>query len=151
MGLLGLMNLVYIAEKHTEEVRKIINANRDYPWAVGGINLTSMLITILGLSEGTIYKWFRILDLVRQNHLDTRWFEACVLPFYYCDNEDLFDILYCHSFLLLDKMWVKTKAQYMDFNSVMDKLKSKVSDVLVRKPVDVKQLIAWLDQAAHSI
>ncbi|GAM25161.1 hypothetical protein SAMD00019534_083360 [Acytostelium subglobosum LB1] len=47
MGVFGLDNLIYIAENHTEQFRKLISSQverkeRDYPVAVAGINLTQM-------------------------------------------------------------------------------------------------------------
>lgn len=59
MGLLGLRNLLYISEHHTEKIRKIISTqmerkDHDYPVAVAGINLSQMLFELLHIgSEGT--------------------------------------------------------------------------------------------------
>jgi hypothetical protein len=52
MGLLGLLNLIYFAENYTEKARSLIVANREYPWAVTGINITSMLLNMLNLTAG---------------------------------------------------------------------------------------------------
>jgi hypothetical protein len=59
MGLLGLSNLVYMAEFHTDKLRKIIavqseRKDHDYPVAVAGINLTKMLYELLHIgAEGS--------------------------------------------------------------------------------------------------
>jgi len=33
--------------------------------------------------------------------------------FYYADNDDTFDELYCQSFILFDKLWLHIHAEYM--------------------------------------
>jgi hypothetical protein len=59
MGLLGLSNLLYMAEFHSDKLRKIIavqseRKDHDYPVAVAGINLTKMLYELLHIgTEGT--------------------------------------------------------------------------------------------------
>ncbi len=56
MGLLGLKNLIYIAENHGEKIRKIVTVqherkDHDYPVAVAGINLSQMLFELLHIGQ----------------------------------------------------------------------------------------------------
>jgi len=136
MGLLGLLNLIYFAENYTEKVRKILTAQREYPWAVTGINITNMLLVMLNLTA----------ELVNQPAPDNSWHTPLLTLFYYADNDDTFDELYSQSFLLFDKLWVAMKAGYMDFPQVIRRLQQLIEDLLKRKPLDVAQLIAWIEQ-----
>jgi ELMO/CED-12 family len=55
MGLLGLKNLVYFATHYPEQVRAMIQAERSYPFASSGINMTHLALTkFLKLSEGRL-------------------------------------------------------------------------------------------------
>jgi len=38
------------------------------------------------------------------------------------------------------------KAGYMDFPVVIERLRGLIEDMLKRKPLDINQLIAWMDQ-----
>ena len=77
---------------------------------------------------------------------NSAWHTPLLALFYYADNEDTFDELYSHAFLLFEGLWVHLKAGYMDFPVVIEKLKSLLEDLLKRKPMDIKQLIAWMQQ-----
>ena len=50
MGLLGLLNLLYFAETRTEKARAILASHREYPFAVAGINITSMLLELMEMN-----------------------------------------------------------------------------------------------------
>jgi len=136
MGLLGLLNLIYFAEHYTERVRQLVEANRDYPWAATGINITNMLMNMLKLTK----------ELVEEPAPSRSWQSPLLQLFYYADNDDTFDELYSQSFLLLDSLWVHMKAGYMDFPTVIERLRGLIEDMLKRKPLDINQLIAWMDQ-----
>eukprot|EP01114_Cavostelium_apophysatum_P008679 TRINITY_DN2136_c0_g1_i1.p1 TRINITY_DN2136_c0_g1~~TRINITY_DN2136_c0_g1_i1.p1 ORF type:complete len:688 (-),score=180.13 TRINITY_DN2136_c0_g1_i1:35-2098(-) len=136
MGLLGLLNLIYFSEHYRDRAQNILSQHRDYPFAVTGINITSTLINLLNLTK----------DLVNAPAPDKSWHTALLNLFYYADNEDTFDELYSQSFLLFDKLWVYEKATYMTFPTVIRRLQQLLEELLIRKPLDVKQLIAWIEQ-----
>ena len=52
MGLLGLLNLIYFAEHYTTRVVQMIDADREFPWAVTGINITNMLLNLFAITKG---------------------------------------------------------------------------------------------------
>ncbi|XP_049852432.1 ELMO domain-containing protein A-like [Schistocerca gregaria] len=58
MGILGLYNLVYFAEKYPERLHKLFSRNkermeRDYPISVAGVNMTFVLYELLDLSQAS--------------------------------------------------------------------------------------------------
>src|SRR5579885_2148837 len=103
MGLLGLLNLIYFAERYNEKAKMLIFSKRQYPWAATGINITNMLLKLLGLNEA----------LVDQPAPSASWHTPLLTLFYYADSEDTFDELYSQSFLLFDRLWVLTKSDYL--------------------------------------
>lgn len=50
MGLLGLQNMQYFVENFPEKTKQILDDPRDYPFAVAGINITSMLLEIFDVN-----------------------------------------------------------------------------------------------------
>ena len=46
-------------------------------------------------------------------------------------DDRLFDEVYCAAFQLLDRLWLREGATYMEFNAVMDKVKAEISRVLL--------------------
>jgi len=136
MGLLGLLNLIYFAENYTEKVKELIHSDREYPWATTGINLTHMILSVLNLTK----------ELVNQPVGHESWQTPLLHLFYYANHDDTFDELYSQAFLLFDRLWVHMKAKYMDFSSVIRRLQQIMEETLQRKPLDVNQLIAWIEQ-----
>jgi len=140
MGLLGLLNLIYFASTYTGKARAMILREKEYPWAASGINITNMLLNLLKLSS----------ELVNQPAPDQLWQTPLLNLFYYADNDDTFDELYSHSFLLFDKLWHHMGASYMDFPLVIQRVQQLIEDLLQRKPLDINQLIAWIEQVQVS-
>ena len=117
MGLLGLHNLLYIAEKHPVIFRRIVKEqssrdDNDFPVAVTGISITQLLFSLFKIGterlppgEGAVYS---IL----------------------VDHVDAFEEMYCILFQLLDRTWDEMNAAYMDFPRVLDAVKEKISVVL---------------------
>lgn len=64
MGMLGLENLIYFAENYNEQWKKILaiqheRAGKDYPVAVAGINITSMLFELFfSKTESNLFFFF---------------------------------------------------------------------------------------------
>jgi len=132
MGLLGLHNLLYMAEHRTELFKKLLQGQqarlpagheRVYPVAVAGINITQMLYDMLGVSKnidpsGTNGRLFKVLF----------------------DQPNIFEELYCLSFTLLDRTWDEMKANYMDFGKVLAAVRAQVEAALESQPLDLESL-----------
>jgi ELMO domain-containing protein len=52
MGVLGLYTLVYFVERYPTVAHAIVHSGRAYPFAAVGINVTQMLCSLLGLTDG---------------------------------------------------------------------------------------------------
>lgn len=97
-------------------------------------------------------------DLVKLPPTDEAWHSPFLTLFYYANNDDTFDELYCQAYLLFDKIWVHMGAKYMvrkifrapnflkDFSFVIKRLQKQMEDLLRRKPLNVNQLVAWIEQ-----
>ena len=105
MGLLGLDNLIYIAENHSLIFRRIVKEqssrdDNDYPVAVTGISITQLLFTLLKLGE----------DKQEDNFVYNILF----------DHDFAFEEIYSVVFQLLDRTWDEMNAAYMDFPRVLN-------------------------------
>jgi ELMO domain-containing protein len=104
MGLLGLYNLIYIAENHPVIFRRIVKEqssreDNDYPVAVTGISITQLLFTLFKIGEDK-------QEPVVYNIL--------------FDHDFAFEEMYCIIFQLLDRTWDEMNAAYMDFPRVLN-------------------------------
>lgn len=125
MGLLGLSNLVYFAEKYSDVFRAIVKRNvdrgsRDYPAAVAGINITQTLFEMLNVNKpinfnGPPLPIFRILF----------------------DHPFAFEEMYCTIFQVLDRTWDEMNASYMEFPKVIAAVKRQISDSLQVNPTSL--------------
>lgn len=125
MGLLGLHNLIYFAEKYTDTFRAIVKRNvdrgsRDYPAAVAGINITQLLFETLNVNKpinfnGPVLQIFRILF----------------------DHPFAFEEMYCTIFQVLDRTWDEMNASYMEFPKVIAAVKRQISDSLQVNPTSL--------------
>eukprot|EP01117_Protostelium_nocturnum_P013972 TRINITY_DN5270_c0_g1_i3.p1 TRINITY_DN5270_c0_g1~~TRINITY_DN5270_c0_g1_i3.p1 ORF type:complete len:623 (+),score=239.23 TRINITY_DN5270_c0_g1_i3:163-2031(+) len=140
MGLLGLLNLLYFAENYSTEVLKIVDSHRDYPWAASGINITNMIMNILGINA----------ELVTLHPSVPAWHTPLLSMFYHANNDDTFDELYSQAFLLFDQLWIHNKATYMDFPTIISKLQRSVEELLARRPTSVEQLCSWIEHRRKS-
>lgn len=52
--------------------------------------------------------------------------------------------MYCATFALLDAVWLRRKASYMEFNSVMTEVKGQLDKALRRRPASLAQLQQYL-------
>ena len=126
MGLLGLNNLLYFAEKYTDTFRAIVKRNvdrgsRDYPAAVAGINITQLLFEMLNVNKpinfnGPPLPIFRILF----------------------DHPFAFEEMYCTIFQVLDRTWDEMNASYMEFPKVIAAVKRQISDSLQVNPTSLE-------------
>lgn len=111
MGLLGLDNLLYIAENHPVIFRRIVKEqssrdDNDYPVAVTGISITQLLHSIFWTDKE----------------------EAKTIHHILFDHDYAFEEMYCIIFQLLDRTWDEMNAAYMDFPHVLNagKLKKNI-------------------------
>eukprot|EP01103_Thecamoeba_quadrilineata_P016407 TRINITY_DN5478_c0_g1_i1.p1 TRINITY_DN5478_c0_g1~~TRINITY_DN5478_c0_g1_i1.p1 ORF type:complete len:487 (-),score=91.91 TRINITY_DN5478_c0_g1_i1:72-1532(-) len=136
MGLLGLHNLVYFAEKHPLQLRYILSQFRDYPVATAGINLTSLLLDLLHITKD-------VADLPATSR---DWNSEMVLFLVRCNDFFAYEELYCLCFLLLDSLWERSSASYMEFPVVFARLKQKLESYFKKRPVSILELKSWLDE-----
>ena len=117
-GYFGLENLVYLAERHPHVFKSMMlklegtRVEWEYPFAAAGLNLTYMLSELLELHGSS-----SSLSLS----------ESCPVPkcrpgraflVLLAQDECAFEELYCLTFQQLDKVWLDTKASYMEFGQV---------------------------------
>jgi len=117
MGMLGLDNLLYIADNHPVIFRRIVKEQssrdeNDYPVAVTGISITQLLFTLFKVGAE------------RAKPAD-----QVVYPILF-DHDHALEEMYCIIFQLLDRTWDEMNAAYMDFPRVLDAVKKKVTEVL---------------------
>lgn len=60
------------------------------------------------------------------------------------DVENCFEETFCQFMLVLNATFVDMKAGYMDFPHVMARATRQMEDLLVRRPLSLKQLQAWI-------
>ncbi|KAH0928250.1 hypothetical protein HID58_013977 [Brassica napus] len=107
-GFISLENLLYFAKRFPKSFQDLLRKQVgdrsvwEYPFAVAGINITFMLIQMLGLEA------VKPRSIVGETFL--RFLSV---------NESAFDILYCIAFKLMDQQWLSMRASYMEFNTVM--------------------------------
>ncbi|XP_067122620.1 ELMO domain-containing protein 2 [Centruroides vittatus] len=105
MGLLGLENLLFFATKHNSAARHVLSHSQHptygYPFAITGINLTSMTYQLL------------ITDKLKNHIYNTVFNRASITDFHQA---------YCYVFYEFDKFWLKEKPKdVMEFNRIRDK------------------------------
>eukprot|EP01133_Synstelium_polycarpum_P020529 gene20529-24649_t len=77
MGILGLDNLLYLATTYPEESQKILvaaNTQFKYPFAITGINLTSLLVNMLDKNQLRSYFMFNGFTTQQFNELYSKVF-----------------------------------------------------------------------------
>ncbi|GBG87340.1 hypothetical protein CBR_g45400 [Chara braunii] len=120
-GFISLENLLYFANEHPRQFRRIFNketgkrADWEYPFAVAGLNVTFMLVELLGLRADSKVPTTRA---------------AVHFTAYLEDEEEAFDELYCVAFQLLDSQWLEMGASYMEFNSVLRATRNQIEQAL---------------------
>lgn len=123
MGYLGLSQLVYFAENHTDIFRKIVNGQiarkeREYPVAVAGINLTQKLYDILKVNDESP--------------------DGPIFPVLF-SHRFAFEEMYCTAFEVLDHTWDDMNASYMDFPKVIAAVHKQIVEVMDARPLSLEQ------------
>jgi engulfment and cell motility protein 2 len=144
MGLLGLHNLVDLAERHPAAMQGLVAAQeeRDYPLAASGINISNMLLAMLSI------------DAAPNSDACLQWSPSSEQW-----NSDLFAFLcqlsiegmahpleevYCIAMELLEQTWVLTKASYMDYNFVLKNMRRRMEGLLARRPGTLGEFRVWI-------
>lgn len=128
MGLLGLHNLQYYVENNLDQVKQVLDMPRDYPFAVAGINITSMLLEIFDVNDSINAKNSPVWDneflifLCRANSDDP-------------ENSG-FEEIYCMAMSVLDRLWLDLDAKYMDFPRVLKLVRQQLKQVVSARPAD---------------
>lgn len=128
MGLLGLEQLVYFAENHTDVFRKIVNGQiarkeREYPVAVAGINLTQKLYEILKIDDTSP--------------------DGPIFPVIF-SHRHAFEEMYCTAFEVLDHTWDDMNASYMDFPKVIAAVHKQIVEVMDSRPFSIENFHTML-------
>jgi len=138
MGLLGLHNLLYFAENHSEIFRAIVTEQagrkeRDFPVAVAGINITGMLVEL-----------FKITNIgISAVEANTEHFQLFSVLF---DHPKAFEEIYCIAFRVLESTWDEMVASYMDFPRVIAAVRKRMTDVIELNPRSLEQFDAMATQ-----
>ncbi|KAK6120730.1 hypothetical protein DH2020_045527 [Rehmannia glutinosa] len=90
----------------------------EYPFAVGGVNITFMLIQMLDLEA-----------------VKPRTLVGATFLKFLAENESAFDLLYCITFKLMDHLWLSMHASYMDFNAVMKATRRQLESELLQEDI----------------
>ncbi|XP_066574481.1 ELMO domain-containing protein 2 [Amia ocellicauda] len=119
MGMLGLSNLVFFSENHTEVARQVLSHSNHpklgYSYAIVGINLTEMAYSLL--KSGALKTHF--YNVVSGN-----------------PQMEHFHQVYCYLVYEFDKFWFKEEPQsIMEFNHYREKFHEKVKRLLLEPDV----------------
>lgn len=107
-GFISLENLIFFAKEYPESFQRLLHkqdgnrAEWEYPFAVAGINISFMLVQMLGIQSGrpSSAPGIRFLELLNEDPL-------------------AFDHLFCVAFQMMDAQWLAKRASYMEFNDVL--------------------------------
>lgn len=124
-GFISLENLLFFARRFPAVFQRLLHKEEgkraawEYPFAVGGLNVTFMLIQLLDLRASkprspSVASFFNIL----------------------ATDENAFDMLYCVAFQMLDAQWLARKASYMEFNVVLQATRIQLERELALEDVD---------------
>lgn len=124
-GFISLENLLFFARRFPGVYQRLLHkedgkrAEWEYPFAVGGLNITFMLIQLLDLraakpNSRTVASFFNFL----------------------ASDENAFDALYCVAFQMLDAQWLALGASYMEFNVVLQATRAELEKELALDDVE---------------
>lgn len=114
MGMLGLTNLTFFSEKHTDVARQVlshsVHPKKGYSYAIVGINLTEMAYSLL--RSGALK--FHFYNTVSQS-----------------PKLEHFHQLYCYFAYEFDKFWMEENPEsIMEFNCYREKFHEKIKGLL---------------------
>ncbi|OAY44501.1 ELMO domain-containing protein A isoform X2 [Manihot esculenta] len=132
-GFISLENLIFFAKKFPDSFQRLLHkkdgnrAEWEYPFAIAGINISFMLIQMLGLQTGKLSTpaGIKFVELL-------------------AGDEMAFDNLYCVAFQMMDAQWLAKRASYMEFNEVLKSTRTQLERELALEDVrSVKDLPAY--------
>lgn len=134
-GLLSLEALIFMADKCPSVYVRLKDkasgqrSDWEYPFAAAGVNLTFLLVQLLGLTS--------------TQHLPTtkagRHFAALL-----DEEEDAFERVYAATFELLDRLWLDTKSSYMDFPVVLKLTRERLEQVFSQRVSSMTEVQSML-------
>ncbi|KAN0025768.1 hypothetical protein ACTFIU_000031 [Dictyostelium citrinum] len=137
MGIMGLLNLIHLVQHHNDWVQEILAQDRDYPFAVAGINISNLIFEVFQISE----------DSLQQPWYSSFWSSSymAMLCSMSRHNDHAFEELYFLIFNLLDHLWIQMNATYMMFPLVIKKLKSQLNEISNFNPNSFDEVRARFD------
>uniref|UniRef100_A0ACD6ARV7 Uncharacterized protein n=2 Tax=Avena sativa TaxID=4498 RepID=A0ACD6ARV7_AVESA len=114
-GFVSLENLLFFARIYPASFQRLLlksqgmRATWEYPFAVAGVNISHMLIQLLELNSARP-KYLPGVNFIRMMS----------------DEDEVFDILYCIAFEMMDAQWLAMRASYMQFNDVLEATRAQL-------------------------
>ncbi len=145
-GLLGLDCLLYLGRERPALFRELLGKTRgcrsswEYPFGAAGTNVTWALVELLQLQHGSSG------DGSSGGSGKGPGSCAAGRGFIGLLSADgaAFEEVYCAAFDLLDRIWIERGATYMEFNSILKDVVTRVGRALAARPADVGALRAAL-------
>lgn len=102
----------------------------EYPFAVAGLNITFMLLEVIGVQKG--------ISTAKSGGGQQRA-AAAFAALAEADGR-AFEELFVATFEALDREWLKQRASYMEFNAVMSAVRTQVDHALASRPKGITEL-----------
>mmetsp|Transcript_49984 Transcript_49984/g.92964 ORF Transcript_49984/g.92964 Transcript_49984/m.92964 type:complete len:452 (-) Transcript_49984:177-1532(-) len=136
-GVLALKALVYFTDTYNRKALRMATANSasvaaNYPFGIVAVNLTLMLVDVLGLRQR------RFLGMPPAAHWGV--FEHDI-------EDSAFNELFCLGFGHIDFLWRDRKATRADFGAIIKQTKSDLQELLAAGPVDLEDLLQRANRA----
>eukprot|EP00884_Botryococcus_braunii_P009559 jgi/Botrbrau1/18604/Bobra.0367s0044.1 len=137
-GFTALENHLYMAENEMILFRKLLEkadgerSEWEYPFAVAGINVTFMLEELVEMRDGRT--GILLVDRLPVGAAAHGFIGLLN------DGDKVFEQVYCIAYELLDKEWLQMRASYMDFSSVMKRVRAQLAAALATKPETISRL-----------
>ena len=137
-GRLGLECLLYLATESGPTWDRLLGkldgerSDWEYPFAVAGINITFMLLEVIGLQQGSSGRG-QGSDPARS--AAGRGFAGLTAA-----DDRSFEELFVATFEILDREWLRQRASYMQFNTVIKAVRGRVVQALGSQPKSINEL-----------
>ena len=137
-GRLGLECLLYLATESGPTWDRLLGkldgerSDWEYPFAVAGINITFMLLEVIGLQQGSSGRG-QGSDPARS--AAGRGFAGLTAA-----DDRAFEELFVATFEILDREWLRQRASYMQFNTVIKAVRGRVVQALGSQPKSINEL-----------
>jgi hypothetical protein len=140
-GLLGLDCLTYLGRERPAAFQALLRKSRgarsswEYPFGAAGMNVTWMLVELLGLRPGGGGSGGSGGASCMPGGA-----AGCGFAGLLSGHSAAFEEVYCAAFEALDAVWLERRATYMEFNAVLKETRARVSAALAARPGDVGAL-----------